>query len=264
MEAVICFEMLFPNLPPHEKIARIASAGFRAVEFWGWRDKDIAALREACSRHGVRVANFSGHRRGDLVAPVTWGAFFDDLEDAVQTAAILDCSTLMVLTNELGEGGRVVNSYPGMSREEKRRNLVDGLKQAVERVPQELTLVLEPLNTRIDHSGYYLADMETAVSIVKEVDDPRLKILCDLYHLGTMDEDLEAIVEQHSRRIGYYHVADFPGRHEPGTGSADWRSLLRKIADSGYSGAIGFEYSPEHDSGQSLRTIRTLWEELFP
>ena len=263
MEAVICFEMLFADLQPEERVGPIAAAGFRAVEFWGWRDKDLPALREACSANGVRVANFSGHRRGDLIAPETWDVFFEDLDDAVRAARFLDCSTLMLLTNELGEGGRVVNPYPGMGGEEKRRNLIRGLEQAAAKVPEELTLVLEPLNTRIDHAGYYLQGMEAAVSIIEEIDDPRLKVLCDLYHLGTMGEDLEQIVGRHGSRIGYYHVADFPGRHEPGTGSADWKSLLRKIAESGYNGAIGFEYSPEHDSGESLDTIRSLWKEVF-
>ena len=69
MEPVICFELLFPNLEPHDKIARIAATDFQTVEFWGWRVKDVYTLQAACTRHGIRVANFSGHRLGDLIAP---------------------------------------------------------------------------------------------------------------------------------------------------------------------------------------------------
>ncbi|UCF99681.1 MAG: TIM barrel protein [Spirochaetaceae bacterium] len=263
MEPVICFEMLFPNLEPQDKVARIAAAGFRAVEFWGWRDKNVAALRAACSRHGVGVANFSGHRRGDLIAPDTWALFFTDLGDAIETARFLGCSTLMLLSNELGEGGKVLNTYPDLTAAQKRRNLARGLEEALERIPEGLQLVLEPLNTRIDHAGYYLEDMETAVSLIREIKDPRLKILCDLYHLGVMGQDLEAVIGGHIDQIGYFHIADFPGRHEPGTGNADWRLLLRQIIRSGYNGPVGFEYSPEKDSAESLHKIQALWEELF-
>jgi hydroxypyruvate isomerase len=264
MEPVICFEMLFPHFELPEKISRIAATGFRAVEFWDWRDKDISGLRDTCSRHGIRIANFSGHRRGDLIAPATWDRFFADLKDAVGIARFLGCSTLMLLSNELGEGGQVIKTYPEMSSVEKRGNLAKGLAKALEQTPEDLELVLEPLNTRIDHSGYYLSNMETAVSLIQEINDPRLKVLCDLYHLGTMEEDLETVIGKYIDKIGYFHVADIPGRHEPGSGTADWRLLLRQIARNGYKGPVGFEYSPENDSMESLHKIRALWDEVFP
>jgi hydroxypyruvate isomerase len=263
MEPVICFEMLFPNLPPEEKIARIAAAGFSAVEFWGWRDKKISALQKSCIDNGVHVANFSGHRRGDLIAPHTWAVFFEDLEDSVETARLLDCQTLMLLTNELGERGRVVNSYQDSDPAEKRRNLLRGIKEALRRTPEDFQLVLEPLNTRIDHPGYFLSSMDAAVSLVEEIDDPKLRILCDLYHMGMMGENLQALIQEHLPHIGYFHIADIPGRHEPGTGKEDWRTLLRQIARSGYKGPVGFEYAPAKDSAASLDRIRDLWDEVL-
>ncbi|MEW5814510.1 MAG: TIM barrel protein [Spirochaetota bacterium] len=261
MYPVICLEMLFPELDLPEKVERIASEGFQAVEFWGWRDKDLFVLKAACDHHGVRIANFSGHRRGSLIAPETYDLFFTDLNDAVGTARNLGCSILMLLSNELGEGGRVVNSYPDIPPDGKYRNLRQGLEQALEVTPEDIHLVLEPLNTRLDHPGYYLENMATAVSLIREVDHPRLKVLCDLYHLGMMGENLEKIIAEQIEYIGYFHAADFPGRHEPGSGSADWPSLLRQIAQSGYEGMVGFEYSPESDSVKSLRRIWNIWEE---
>jgi hydroxypyruvate isomerase len=121
-------------------------------------------------------------------------------------------------------------------------------------------LVLEPLNTLVDHAGYYLADMDVASAIVREVGSPRLKILCDLYHFGVMGADLEKIVTDHLSEIGHFHIPDVPGRHEPGTGSVDWAAMLRLIRDRGYAGCVGFEYFPESDSDSSLEAIRKLWE----
>jgi hydroxypyruvate isomerase len=259
LEAVICLEMIFQDMSPVERIGPIADAGFAAVEFWGWRDKDLPALAAACAEHRVRVANFSGHRKGSLIAAETHKAFFDDLRDAVAAARALGCRTLMLLSNELGEGGRVTATFDSLPVERKRANLRDGLRRAAEAVPADVSLVLEPLNTRIDHPGYFLQDMATAVALVREVGHPRLKVLCDLYHLGVMGEDLAAIIDRDVASIGHFHVADVPGRHEPGTGRLDWLALLRRIRDSGYPGTVGFEYSPLADSAASLARIRELW-----
>ncbi len=70
----------------------------------------------------------------------------------------------------------------------------------------------------------------------------------------------QKIVTNHLPEIGYFHIADAPGRHEPGTGSVDWMAMLRLIQDRGYTGCVGFEYFPESDSDASLAAIRKLWE----
>jgi hydroxypyruvate isomerase len=259
MKAAICLEMVFPEVAPHDRVTKIAAAGFDAVEFWGWRDKDLAALKGACKLSGVRVANFSAHRKGSLVEEAGAAAVLADLGDAAAAAADLGCPMLMLLTNELGEGGRVLNSYPGLSRERKLRNVVAGLKRVMEKTPRGLELVLEPLNTRIDHVGYFLEDMATAVAIVREVGDSRLRVLCDLYHLAVMGENPVEIVDRYLPFIGHFHAADVPGRHEPGTGGLDWVAILRRIRDQGFSGTVGFEYAPRGDSAASLDRIRETW-----
>jgi len=264
LKPVICFEMLFPELHLLEKIRRIAGQGFEYVEFWGWRDKNIPALTATCSQEGVRVVNFSGHRRGSLVAEQTHDLFLQDLQAGIETAESMECGTLMLLSNELTETGAVVNSYPEIPGEQKYKNARLGLGKALELLPPGLQLVLEPLNTRIDHPGYWLSDIQTAAQLIEEIGDSRLKVLCDLYHLGVMGVDLSAVLKEYVRHIGYIHVADVPGRHEPGTGNIDWKSVLSRLAAFGYNGFVGFEYSPEGDSTESLQRIRAFWSETFP
>ena len=260
MKPVICLEMLYPQLNPIEKISRIAEQGFKAVEFWDWRNKDIQALISVCRKEGVQIANFSGHRRGSLIAAETHALFFEDLRGAVSAAGKLGCTTLMLLTNELGEGGKVTGQFKSIPAEEKRRNLLQGLRNSLAQTPEHISLVLEPLNTIVDHPGYYLNDMATAVSLIEEINHPRLKVLCDLYHLGVMGEDLNSIIDHHLEQIGYIHVADFPGRHEPGSGSVDWAALLSRLQNKGYRGEVGFEYSPLKDTDESLRRIRSIFQ----
>ena len=263
MKPVICFEMVYSDRKPAQKIAKIADLGFNYVEFWGWRDKSIPDIISACNENKVRVVNFSGHRKGSLVAAETHDLLLADLEEAVSVANQLQCSTLMLLTNELGEGGVVNHTYPDIPQDEQYHNVQGGLEKAAAMIPANINLVLEPLNTLVDHPGYYLADMETAVSLINAVSHPRLKILCDLYHFGVMGHDLSSLITQYVDYIGHIHIADFPGRHEPGTGSADWFALLTLLKEKGYGGYVGFEYSPLNDSEESLKTIRSLWDRIM-
>lgn len=262
MKPVICLDPLYPELALKDKIERIAAAGFQYVEFWGWRDKNVQDLLEACRRHHMEVVNFSGHRAGSPVASDTHELFLEDLADAVDTAQQLNCSILMLLTNALNEDGSVTDAFDRIPDGQKYENAVMGLKNALAATPDGMKFVLEPLNTTIDHPGYYLTDMPTASSLVRDVGNPRLKILCDLYHLGVMGRDLEEVITSHISDIGYFHIADVPGRHEPGTGSVDWLRLLRLIQDGGYTGYVGFEYFPRNDSDESLHVIHHLWQTL--
>src|SRR5512136_2501271 len=105
MKPVICIEPLYPDLSPEKKIARIAHHGFQYIEFWNWRDKDIPTLLEACNKHNVKVANFSGHRVGSPIAKDTHYLLLQDLADALVIAQKLNCHFLMMLTNALNEDG---------------------------------------------------------------------------------------------------------------------------------------------------------------
>lgn len=263
MKPAICFEMLYPKESPERKISRIADNGFHYVEFWSWKDKNLNTIAETAKGKGVRIVNFSGQRSGDLIDASTHSVLFQDIEDTIPAARRLDTQTLMVLTNELGEGGRVLHSCAHIPDEENRRNVVAGLRMIMRIVPDDFLIVLEPLNTVLDHAGYYLASMASAVEIVEEVADPRLRILCDFYHLALMGEDPVEIVRRYSHLIGHVHIADFPGRHEPGTGRGKWGDVLAELKRRNYQGYVGFEFSPAGDSGASLSAIRGLWDTVF-
>ena len=75
-----------------------------------------------------------------------------------------------------------------------------------------------------------------------------------------MDADLSKIVKDHLSAIGHFHIADLPGRHEPGSGTVDGAAILRLIQEQGYAGCTGFEYFPKGDSDASLETVHKLWE----
>ncbi len=259
MKASICIDAVLPGLEPAEQIARVAAAGFDAVEFWSWRNRDLDALVSACDRHGVRVVSFTGHHEGDPIAAAAHPLFIASVAETVPVARKLDCRALLLLSNVLGPGGRPVNTHDDLSDEAKAANLVAALKRVLEETPEDIHFNLEPLNTRIDHPGYWLSDMRTGARLIREVGDPRLKLVCDLYHQCVMGDDLVAIVAEHLPHIGHFHLADVPGRHEPGTGAVDWLPVLRRIKRGGYRGYVGFELFPAGSADVALAAIQKLW-----
>jgi len=224
---------------------RVAARGFSQVEFWGWRDKNIPAIQAACRQNGVRVANFSGHRKGSPIAKPTHQTFFAEVADALPIARALDCHALMLLTNALNSDGSVAERFEEIPDDLKFKNVVSSLAELTRVTPDDITLLLEPLNTLVDHPGYYLDNIDVSAKIVRQ---------------GVMGADLEDLISRHFSLIGHFHIADFPGRHEPGTGSADWPALLQQIKALGYRGNVGFEFFPQQDAEAALSAIHDLGE----
>ncbi len=264
MKPAICIEMLYCEFGLEEKMKAISQAGFPYLEFWSWKDKELPLLKALCQDYKIKVVNFSGHRQGSLIAGHTHLKVLSDLKEAIIVAKELGCHYLMLLTDQLGSEGTVENSYDELSSVEKYHNIISCLKKTIGLIPDSITLVLEVLNTKIDHPGYYLDDIDEAIKIVRDINHPRLKILADLYHLGMMGFDLKQIIEKYLPEIGYFHIADIPGRHEPGTGNVDWYSVLQLLKERNYQGFIGFEYSPAQDSTESLIKIKHLWQSIVP
>ncbi len=105
----------------------------------------------------------------------------------------LDCHALMLLTNALNADGSVAERFEEIPDDLKFKNVVSSLAELARTTPDDITLLLEPLNTLVDHPGYYLDDIDVSAEIVRQVGSPRLKILCDLYHFGVMGADLEQL-----------------------------------------------------------------------
>ena len=259
MKPAICIEMLYPGLSAQEKIRRIAKHGFRYVEFWGHGDKDIEAIQSACAETSSKVVNFSANRKGSLVDPSTHVDIVGEILQSLEVAKKLGTKTLMVLSNELGEGGRVMDDFARIPDPIKRANTVAGLKMIAAMLPHGFSIVLEPLNTVLDHVGNFLAGTPQGAEILAEVDDPRMGLLCDFYHMALMGEDPAATARTWASKIRHVHIADYPGRHEPGTGKGRWAETLLALRDSGFDGYAGFEFSPSGDSDQALEAVGRLW-----
>ncbi len=262
MKFSICLEMIYPKVDFVARAVRVRDQGFSAVEFWAWTDKDLNAL-QSLTRQGLAVATFSGQRKGSLTNQEDWETYRREVEEAIPVAKRLGCDRLMLLTQELLPDGSGRSAPAHLSRAEQRATIVRGLRvlaPIAER--QGVTLLLEPLNVLVDHPGYFLDSGREGFAIVEEVGSPRIRLLYDIYHMEVMQRNSTDELLSHLPLVGHIHIADVPGRHEPGTGNLDFFKILRAVGEQGYAGAVGFEFSPSAGSDEALGRILDLRDRL--
>ncbi|HEY9012255.1 MAG TPA: TIM barrel protein, partial [Devosia sp.] len=141
----------------------------------------------------------------------------------------------------------------GVSRAEQHAAIVRVLKEAAKLLEGSgVVLGLEPLNDRVDHPGYYLTSTEEGLDIVDEVGRPEVRLVYDIYHSAVMGEATEAVLKGRLDRVVHVHLADAPGRGEPGSGAMDWSDRLEWLEEQGYAGYVGLEYRPTIDTLEGL------------
>ncbi|MBC7287488.1 MAG: TIM barrel protein [Armatimonadetes bacterium] len=246
----VCIEMIFSDLPIEARPKAVANAGYRAIEFWGWRNKDLTALLTACEEAGVEIASFVCEAPGPLVDPANRAAWVDGAKESIDKAAELGVRTLIVTTG---------NEIPGLSRWAQHDAIVSGLRAVASHAENSgVTLVLEPLNILVDHKGYYLSSSREGFDILRAVESPAVKLLYDIYHQQITEGFLIQTIRDNIDLIGHFHVADVPGRHEPGTGEINYANVFRAIEEAGYEGWVGLEFRPTGDSAEALRRVAEI------
>ncbi len=260
MKLSVCICMVFREHDFVERIAKVAEAGFPAFEFWGWSGLDLDAIARAKDQAGVELAALcvdsadpevkKGMSAGSLVNPDCRGAFLAAARETIEVANRLGCKTIITT---------VGNAQPHLTDDQMHQSIVEGMKAiAPEAEKAGVTFVVEPLNTLVNHKGYYLWSSAEGFDICREVGSPAVKLLYDIYHQQIMEGNLIQTITENIDLIGHFHAADVPGRHEFGTGEINYRNVLARIAETGYDGYVGLEYSPTGDSAASLAQIKEI------
>ncbi len=117
-----------------------------------------------------------------------------------------------------------------------------------------VTLVLELLNSKVDHPDYQADRTDWGVRVCELVGSPRVKLLYDIYHMQIMEGDIIRTIRDNAAYIGHYHTAGNPGRHEIGVmQELYYPAIMRAIRDTGYDGYVGQEFVPAGDPAAALR-----------
>ncbi|MGA2111637.1 MAG: TIM barrel protein [Anaerolineales bacterium] len=245
MKASICIEMIFTEMPFLDRIRAAADVGYDAVEFWTWEDKELPAIRDAAVRAGIEISAFQSNRGGTLINPEHRPRFLQGIQESLTRANAMGVRSLFLLTDELGPDRSVLHRFPGLSEEAKRQSVLEGLKMLAPLAEKAgVTLNLEPLNTLVDHPGYWLNHSRPGLELVLSVNSPSVRLLFDIYHMQVMEGNLIETLTANVKAIGHVHVADVPGRHEPGSGEINFARVFEALNRAGYEGYVGMEFSP--------------------
>jgi hydroxypyruvate isomerase len=245
MKSSVCIEMIFTEYPFLERIGKAAESGFDAIEFWNWDNKDLPAVKAAMEEAGIGIASFQANLGGTLIHPEQRAGFVASIAQSLEKAREMGSPGLFLLTDELAEDRSVRFQYPELTAEEKYESVLEGLKSIAPLAEQAgITLTLEPLNSEVDHVGYFLDRTSKGFELVRAVDSPRIKVLYDIYHMQIMEGNVIQTLTNNLDVIGHVHVADVPGRHEPGTGELNFANIFRALRQAGYDGYVGFELDP--------------------
>jgi hydroxypyruvate isomerase len=144
----------------------------------------------------------------------------------------------------------------GMPDDQGKANCIAGLKRVAKFAEdQGITIVLELLNSKVDHKDYMCDHTAWGVDVMKGVDSPRVKLLYDIYHMQIMEGDVIRTIRNNIQYIGHFHTGGVPGRHEIDDDSQElhWRAIAKAIADLKFEGFVAHEFIPARDPMTSLK-----------
>ena len=245
----VCIEMLFSDDPVVQRIERCGSVGVAGFEFWGRGDKDLDTVVDAATENDVSFVGMVGSG-SSMVDPEGVEAAVADLRESIRVADDVGCPTLIVTV------GQEIEEY---DRQTQHETIVECLSRVASDAEEaDVTLVVEPLNTAVNHPGYFLESSYEGYEIVEAVDSPAVKLLFDIYHQQISEGNIIENMTEHLDHIGHVHIADVPGRHEPGTGELNYERIFAALDDAGYDGYVGMEFSSTVDDEEAIRSVQSL------
>jgi hydroxypyruvate isomerase len=236
--------------PFDRSIEIVAAAGYQGVELVGefqkWAPEKNRQVMAQMRSHRLVFDSMSGVKTGFAV-PQQRDVFLAEFAEQLQAAKELECPQVILLSG---------NRANDLTAEAQRSVAVENLKRAAEMAARaSIEIVIEPIDY-LENPKIFLATVSDGFEIVQAVNAPNVKVLYDFYHeqrsFGNLIEKLEKNID----RIGLCHVADVPGRHEPGTGEIDYATIYRKLAELRYDRWIAMEFYPTQEPVASLTQAR--------
>jgi hydroxypyruvate isomerase len=241
---------VFTHLPFEQRLEKVASAGYSNVELVGefkkWSESDFNNVAQTRRRLGISF-DATGGVEHSLTDPAQREAFLADVKGLLPAMEKLECPALIVLTGD---------KVPSLSHEAQHANCVEGLKRAAELVEGHgPRILLENIDPE-ENPKYFLTSVAEGFEVVKEVNHPQVRFLYDFFHEQISEGNLIEKLEKNIALVDLVHVADVPGRHEPGTGEINYTNIYKKLVSLGYDRYMAMEFLPTGDAVESLKAAR--------
>lgn len=141
-----------------------------------------------------------------------------------------------------------------LSDEEGWNNCAEGLRKIIGLAEKHnVTLVMELLNSKIDHKDYHCDKTAWGVELAKRVGSENFKLLYDIYHMQIDEGDVIRTIREYFPYISHFHTGGVPGRREiDDSQELYYPAIMKAIVDLGFKGYVAQEFipSPKDAAGQ--------------
>lgn len=229
---------------------------------WCFQDIPLEIFAKECTKMGISAI--------DLLKPAEWETVekhglvcsmatddFANIEDGFNVRAnhaalqheyreLIDKASEHKIRNVICFSG----NRRGMDDATGIANCVEGLLPLLDYAAEkQVTLVMELLNSKVDHHDYMCDHTEWGVALAKELNRDNFKLLYDIYHMQVMEGDIIATIQKYSSYIGHYHTAGVPGRNEINDSQElNYPAIMKAIVDSGFEGFVAQEFIPTYEN----------------
>ncbi len=232
----------FNDIPLRDFFDQVRETGLTAVDLLD--EEEWAVARE----HGLACS--TGYGGGGTISdglndPANHSAIVRNLERSLPAAARAGVPNVIAF----------FGNRRGLGDAEGIDHCVAALRRVAPVAESEdVTVVVELLNSRVDHPDYQGDRTRFGVEVVKRVASPRVKLLYDIYHMQVMEGNVIQTIRDSHQYIGHYHTAGVPGRHElDRQQELHWPAIAQAVAETGFRGYLAHEFIPTRDPMTSLR-----------
>ena len=246
---------VFQDLPFVQRLQKVAEAGYKYVELVGeyekWTEEDFVRVNARRKQLGIAFDCTAGIKHS-LCNPNEREGLLVEIQHALAVMERIDCPALILLTGDV---------VPGMTVEAQHQSCVDGLKAASRFIEgkkingKPVRLLLENIDPE-ENPKYFLTSAARGFEIVRAVEHPQVQFLYDVFHEQISEGNLIEKLEKNIDLVGLVHVADVPGRHQPGTGEINYSNIFRKLVELKYDKIVAMEFLPTGDPVNQLRAAR--------
>lgn len=243
-------------LPLEERFVAARQLGFNAVEYPFPYEIPASEYARLLTDNGLQqisigapACDYKGGEPGFSLTPSKKSQFDRSIDTVIEYAKVIECSQVHVFA-----GPKAADVSQAVAFD----TYCDRVAQAHDRLQAEgLRVVIEAVNAR-DFKGYFIDHLGFVLRAIEYIDRPAVKIIMDVYHAHVNGEDPIAFLAKHADKVAHIQLADYPGRHEPGTAMIDFPLLFKTLRQLEYTGSIGLEYVPTRSILDGVPLAREL------
>lgn len=230
-----------------------------SVSRWCFNDIPLETLCKEAVKMGLKSIELQGPeewpilKKYGLTCAMPWGAGlgiekgFNDL--SLHAELIKSYEAIFPKLKEAGLDKIICFSgnRNGISEEKGIENCSIGLKKLMPSAKKYgITMVMELLNSKVNHKDYQCDTTEWGVKLCDAVGSENFKLLYDIYHMQIMEGNVIATIRKYHKYFAHYHTAGVPGRNEiDESQELYYPAIIKAIVDTGYKGFVGQEFVPK-------------------